>query len=433
MGLKWVFGVALLVGLVRAKPASFITLGDWGGAALGGYHEQDQKVVAKAMTKTAQDAGIKFVVNTGDNFYYCGIQNTSDYQIKMDFEDVYTDKSLMVPWYSILGNHEYGYNVDAQVEYKDPNGRWIMPSRYYTKRVQLADSHYLTIISLDSNPCVSAYRSSDPKGYDPCGSEFPTCAPVDEGKCEFHPNIMSQDCGKQFSWFKEQLASVSKDDWLIIVGHHEADEMDVEDFVGAMQDHGFDLYLNGHVHTLAQYTVNGKSNFVTSGAGCMVRTKDQDHEDEVKGLKGNNIFDKKVAGYTLHTFDADFKTLRTDFIDATDGSTIHTFTVTKGHTPPGPSPGPSPPGPSPTPGSCKGTQCKYVSGRACQCNIDCKDHNDCCSDYLDVCGTCVGSGCKYHVGSPCQCNKECKHYGDCCHDYDKVCDHMPEDEPLFSV
>ena len=32
-----------------------------------------------------------------------------------------------------------------------------------------------------------------------------------------------------------------KSDWLIIVGHHPADEIDVEDFVSAMTSHGFAL------------------------------------------------------------------------------------------------------------------------------------------------------------------------------------------------
>ena len=40
--------------------------------------------------------------------------------------------------------------------------------------------------------------------------------------CEFHKNILTQSCSAQFSWFQEQLASVPKDDWLIVVGHHPA-------------------------------------------------------------------------------------------------------------------------------------------------------------------------------------------------------------------
>ena len=69
--------------------------------------------------------------------------------------------------------------------------------------------------------------------------------------------------------------AVPADDWLIIVGHHPADEMDVEDLFAPIQAHGFDLYLNGHVHTLTQYSVDGNPAFVTSGAGAMIKTQDQ--------------------------------------------------------------------------------------------------------------------------------------------------------------
>ena len=98
--------------------SSFITLGDWGGFALGSFHETTVTKVAKQMAATATAAGgIDFLVNTGDNFYYCGIQNTSDYQIAEDFTKPYgTYSSLNVPWYGVLGNHEYGYDVDAQIQ-----------------------------------------------------------------------------------------------------------------------------------------------------------------------------------------------------------------------------------------------------------------------------------------------------------------------------
>jgi hypothetical protein len=39
-----------------------------------------------------------------------------------------------VPWYSILGNHEYGYNVSAVLDYAEHvNPLWVMEDRYYTK------------------------------------------------------------------------------------------------------------------------------------------------------------------------------------------------------------------------------------------------------------------------------------------------------------
>jgi hypothetical protein len=69
---------------------------------------------------------------------------------------------------------------------------------------------------------------------------------------------------------KQQIARVHKDDWLIVVGHHPLDELDEADFVSVLQSVPFDLYLNGHTHTLVQYTIDNSGAYVTSGAGAMV-------------------------------------------------------------------------------------------------------------------------------------------------------------------
>ena len=52
---------------------------------------------------------------------------------------------------------------------------------------------------------------------------------------------------------------------------------DVVDFAAILQasPHHVDIYLNGHVHTLNQYTVDKYGAYVTSGAGAMVWTTDQ--------------------------------------------------------------------------------------------------------------------------------------------------------------
>ena len=202
----------------------FITLGDWGGKALGGYHATDVDAVASAMGTCATSNPINFLINTGDNFYYCGIQNTSDFQIATDFTGPYSASVLNVNWYGVLGNHEYGYNVQAQLELAkmDLKPKWGMDDRYYTKRIQLGGSSYVSFIFIDTNPCISDYRANDPANWDPCSTEFPTCSPIEEGPCKFHENILAQDCQAQFTWFKKALAAVPKDDWLIVVGHHPA-------------------------------------------------------------------------------------------------------------------------------------------------------------------------------------------------------------------
>lgn len=336
-------------------------------------------------------------MNTGDNFYYCGITSTADKQVADDFTNVYKAKSLQVPWYSVLGNHEqldrdllslemaprYGYNVEAQCQLSEKLENWVMDSRYYAKRVAVGTGH-ISFIFLDTSPCVSAYRGDDESLWDPCGSDFPTCDPIMEGPCKFHENILTQNCSEQFEWFKQQLAEVPKGDWLIVVGHHPADpgaflyttcfqinrecafwslskdEMDVEDFVSPMQKHGFDLYLNGHTHLLNRYAVNGLGAYVTSGAGAMVKTPDQDEEEvHLMAKSVETIWEQKVAGFTLHKFSADFQQLETQFVDYA-GKVLYNFTVRKGVAP-------SPP--PPAQGSCKKYGCgRYDPSHSCQCN-----------------------------------------------------------------
>jgi len=360
-------------------------------------------------------------VNTGDNFYWCGIQNTSDFQVDVDWVQTYAGDVRAVNWYSVLGNHEYGYNVQAQIDLHNTHPTWIMDARYYTKRVALSSSQFVSMIFLDTSPCVSEYRSSSPSRWDPCGTQYPTCSLSGgsddfEGSCHFHQNIMTQDCGAQLAWFKTKLAAVPKDDWLILVGHHPLDELDVEDFVSAASSHGFDLYLNGHAHTLTHYMIDGIAKYVTSGAGALVMTYDQLGGSPAKDrtmrkatggdLDGNGnlslaelagmnemasvpygksersightykqVYNNKVSGFTMHTFSDDFKTLKTDFIGV-DGASMYSFSTVKG-APPSP--------PAPTPAPTPSGSCCYESVSSCSAGQVC----------------CSGSGESYKSASSC--------------------------------
>ena len=98
--------------------------------------------MAKQFAATAASTSAKFVVNTGDNFYYYGVTGVDDTQWDTDFESVYNQASLTsVKWYGVLGNHDYGLDPTAQTQYvskANPEfNRWVLPSRYFTKRIAL--------------------------------------------------------------------------------------------------------------------------------------------------------------------------------------------------------------------------------------------------------------------------------------------------------
>jgi len=257
----------------------------------------------------------------------------------VDFEDVFTHPSLHVPWYGVLGNHDYAYDVQSQFNYKSPNNdRWQMPTYYYTKRLHLADSHYATFVFIDTNPCISSYRGEDPTGWDPCSGHYGECKDTPDGECHFHDHIVAQDCGAQHAWFGKTLDSIPDDDWVIVVGHHEADKIDVEDFTALMLAGKVSLYLNGHTHALKHYRVDSRTDidFFTTGAGCMVHTRDQDvclgplcaQGMDPDGHRAEEVFYKAASGFTTHTFSEDFSTLKTEVLDV-EGNVLHAFVTAK--------------------------------------------------------------------------------------------------------
>lgn len=233
-----------------------------------------------------------------------------------------------------------------------------MPDRYYTERIELASGVYMSMIFIDSSPCVLDYREDNPKYWDPCSTQYPTCSMGStdddfEGPCQFHENILGQDCGMQYYWFQTMLAAVPADDWLVVVGHHPIDELDYADFTTLLQNRGFSIYLNGHTHTLNRYTIDNAGIYITSGAGALVDTVDQSHPVTSAKVRGENlktklykstpsvgaevkynshtyktIYNNKVAGFTTHTFNEDFTVLTTNFVTYT-GDIVYSFTSNK--------------------------------------------------------------------------------------------------------
>jgi hypothetical protein len=318
------------------RDISIISLGDWGSAALGGYHLRNAENTARAMTTYVSEYNPKLVLNAGDNFYYCGIQNTSDPQISEDYVNLFGNISL--PWYNALGNHDYGFNPAAQLELNKTIPQWIMDDRYYHRRVVLSttgSSIPLNIIVLDTNPCVNDYRGEDRKKWDPCGTQYPTCSPIVE-ECMFHENILAQDCKAQLDWFNATLSDIPPNEWVFVLGHHKADEIDAENFQSVLNSSRVHLYLNGHNHNLEHYSIDGESKYITTGAAGMViignngktnvKLHDESTQFKYKKHQLKSVWSKIVTGFTTHTFIDSGTKVRTDFWD-TNQHILHSFIV----------------------------------------------------------------------------------------------------------
>ncbi|MBL9216841.1 MAG: metallophosphoesterase [Opitutaceae bacterium] len=249
---------AALCGQAPAGDGSvrFLAVGDWGrdGTAF-------QLPVAAQMGRTAAAERSQFVVALGDNFYNDGVPSVEARQWRSSFEDVYTAASLQIPWYVLLGNHDYHGSVQAQLDYPLFSPRWKMPARYYTFTRRLDADNTVQFFMIDTTPLLRRVRA-DPSEY---------------------TDVLTQDPDLQMAWLEAELKK-STARWKIVAGHHpiyscspkhgDTPEL-VERVKPLMLKYGARIYLNGHEHDLEHLRVDGLD-FFCSGAGSKVRQTARD-------------------------------------------------------------------------------------------------------------------------------------------------------------
>ena len=65
--------------------------------------------------------------------------------------DVYTSKSLQIPWYVIAGNHDHYGNVTGEIDYTRHSKIWKFPDFYHTHIFQIPGTQKsLQIILIDT-------------------------------------------------------------------------------------------------------------------------------------------------------------------------------------------------------------------------------------------------------------------------------------------
>ncbi|GAB1431137.1 metallophosphoesterase [Ignavibacteria bacterium] len=213
-------------------PIRFFIIGDWGtGGKL-------QREAASGMARKATAIQPQFILSTGDNIYPKGVDSPDDAQWKTKFENIYVAEQLQIPWYAVLGNHDYRSNPDAQIEYGKINQRWNMPARYYSFGKKEQD----------------------------CSVEF---FAIDTQQ------ILLGKGSEQLKWLEKKLAA-SKADWKIGFGHimirshgYYGDQPFMLKTVKPLFDkYKADAYFCGHDHDL-QCIKHPDDNFyqIISGAG----------------------------------------------------------------------------------------------------------------------------------------------------------------------
>ena len=139
------------------KPLNFYLANDLGR---NGYY--DQKPIAELMGQMAENVDIEAVVAAGDVHHFEGVRSVNDPLWMTNYELVYSHPELMIPWYPILGNHEYRGNTQAVLDYSQVSARWEMPARYYTKVLE-NDDITVRLVMIDTAPLLDKYRKDTEK------------------------------------------------------------------------------------------------------------------------------------------------------------------------------------------------------------------------------------------------------------------------------
>jgi len=253
--------------------AHVFAVGDWGAplqkghitaGSTPGIDDHAQYSVANAMKGRAAWANPQYILNVGDNFYYGGIDMDCNAppgsawgKAKADFssgwQGIYGELANK-PWLSTLGNHDYGgwqFNMGwpQQIGYSFVNHNWVMPARYYSKKVQhpsfLAEYFFIDSNVYDAlDPTIEPEHNICSQQHNPGGAQCTAnggMANMWACKDWFWGSYKAQK-----HWLEEKIAA-SKADWKIVVTHFPCG-YDGSWYRGLYENHGLDLLVTGHRH-----------------------------------------------------------------------------------------------------------------------------------------------------------------------------------------
>ena len=263
-----------------------------------GYYEQ--KPIAELMGRMAEQDDVEAVLALGDTHHYMGVESVTDPLWTTNFELIYSHPELQVPWYPILGNHEYRGNTQAVADYSQVSRRWQMPARYYSKVFE-DDGVSLRVVFVDTTPLIDKYHK-DTADY---------------------PDVAQQNMDAQLDWLDKELAQ-AKENWVVVVGHHpiyadtpksSSERTDLQQRLDPiLRRHQVNMYICGHIHNFQHVRIAGtRMDYVVNSSGSLSR-------QEVKPIEGT-VFVSGEPGFSI--LSGTKESLRLEMINQ-QGKVIHT-------------------------------------------------------------------------------------------------------------
>lgn len=277
------------------KPLNFYLANDLGR---NGYY--DQKPIAELMGNMAENVDIECVIAAGDVHHFEGVRSVNDPLWMTNYELIYSHPELMIPWYAILGNHEYRGNTQAVIDYSAVSARWNVPDRYYTFAME-NDGVTVRFVMVDTAPLLDKYREDTEK----------------------YPDACKQDMNKQLAWI-DSVLTAAKEDWVFVVGHHpiyaetgkdDSERLDLQKRLDSVlrKHKNVDMYLCGHIHNF-QHIRKADSNidYVVNTSGSLSRkVKPVDGTKFCSGETGFSLISADKKELNLHMINKEGKVIYT--------------------------------------------------------------------------------------------------------------------------
>ncbi len=263
-----------------------------------GYY--DQKPIAELMGNMAENVDIECVIAAGDVHHFEGVRSVNDPLWMTNYELIYSHPELMIPWYAILGNHEYRGNTQAVIDYSAVSARWNVPDRYYTFAME-NDGVTVRFVMVDTAPLLDKYREDTEK----------------------YPDACKQDMNKQLAWI-DSVLTAAKEDWVLVVGHHpiyaetgkdDSERLDLQKRLDSVlrKHKNVDMYLCGHIHNF-QHIRKADSNidYVVNTSGSLSRkVKPVDGTKFCSGETGFSLISADKKELNLHMINKEGKVIYT--------------------------------------------------------------------------------------------------------------------------